>query len=125
MHACFVCDEYPPAPHGGTGSSYRDLAEGLVEAGHHATVIGVYSPKKFAVGKGTDEKIKGVRVIRIPTGPEWLGFKNRKLLDRFRLKRRLTAEHRQAPFDFVEASDYGGWLRFGGPTGVPTIVRIR
>ncbi len=125
MHACFICDEYPPAPHGGTGSSYRDLAEGLVQAGHQTTVVGVYSPKKFLVGNGTDEKLNDVRVIRLPTSPEWMGHKLRKLLDRVRLKRCLVRENRRERFDFIEASDYGGWLRFGGPAGVPTIVRIR
>jgi len=29
MHLGIVCDEFPPAPHGGTGSSYRDLPHGL------------------------------------------------------------------------------------------------
>jgi glycosyltransferase involved in cell wall biosynthesis len=125
MHASFVCDEYPPAPHGGTGSSYRDLAEGLVEAGHQATVFGVYSPRKFPVGKGIDEILNGVRVVRLPMSPEWLRLHLRKLLDRLRLKRALIREHRRSRFDFIETSDYGGWLPFGGPAGAPTIVRIR
>ncbi len=39
MHLRIVCDQFPPAPHGGTGSSYRDLAHGLV-VGYGRTVAG-------------------------------------------------------------------------------------
>jgi len=39
MHVVFVCTEYPPGPHGGTGSSYYDLACGLVRHGHRASVL--------------------------------------------------------------------------------------
>jgi glycosyltransferase involved in cell wall biosynthesis len=125
LHICFVCDEYPPAPHGGTGSSYRDLAEGLVAAEHKVTVIGVYAPKRFDVGEGKDEMINGVRVVRLPGSKAWLRHKLGALADRKRLTRWLTAEHKKTPFHLVEASDYGGWLRYGGPPGVPTVVRIR
>lgn len=124
MHFCFICYEYPPAPHGGTGSSYRDLAEELAAAGHKVTVTGVYSPKQMDVGKGTDEVVNGVRVVRLRTLPGWMGYKLSALADRYRLKRLLTRIHKQTPFDLVEASDYDGWARFRLPK-VPTVVRIR
>jgi glycosyltransferase involved in cell wall biosynthesis len=122
MHACFICNEYPPAPHGGTGSSYRDLAEGLVAAGHRATVVGVYSEK---FGGGTEEKLNGVRVVRLNRSPSWLRYKMGALADRYRISRWLKRENQRTPFDVIEASDYDGLLRFGGPRGVPTVVRIR
>jgi glycosyltransferase involved in cell wall biosynthesis len=125
MHFCFICDEYPPAPHGGTGSSYRDLAEGLVAAGHRATVVGVYAPKNYDIGSGKDETINGVRVARLRSSPAWLRYKMSALADRWRLTQWLKREHQKNPFDIIEALDYGGWLRFGGPDGVPTVVRIR
>lgn len=122
MHACFICSEYPPAPHGGTGSSYRDLAEGLVATGHQATVVGVYAKKN---GGGTEEKLNGVRVVRLDHSPSWLRYKLGALADRYRISKWLARENRKTPFDVIEASDYDGWLRFGGPKGVPTVVRIR
>lgn len=125
MHICFICDEYPPAPHGGTGSSYRDLSEGLVAHGHQVTVVGVYKNPKWHGGKGVDENIKGVRVVRLPNSPSWLRYKLQTLSDRLKITRWLKREHAKTPFHIIEGSDYGGWLRFGGPEGVPTVVRIR
>ncbi|MBA4149465.1 MAG: glycosyltransferase family 4 protein [Verrucomicrobia bacterium] len=125
MHICFICDEYPPAPHGGSGSSYRDLSEGLVAQGHQVTVVGVYKNPQWHGGKGVDETINGVRVVRLPSSPSWLRYKLQTLSDRLKISRWLKCEHQKNPFDIIEASDYGGWLRFGGPAGVPTIVRIR
>ncbi len=122
MHACFICNEYPPAPHGGTGSSYRDLAEGLVAAGHQATVVGVYAKKN---GGGSEEKLNGVRVVRLVPSPTLLRYKLGALTDRYRISRWLDCENKRTPFDVIEASDYDGWLRFGGPKNVATVVRIR
>ena len=125
MHVAIICGEYPPAPHGGTGSSYRDLAEGLVSAGHAATVIGIYPVRQLPNGRASDEIINGVRVVRLPAAPGWLRYRIGALWDRFKLRRWLTREHAWTPYTLVEASDYAGWLRFGGPRGVPTVVRIR
>ena len=125
LHCCFVCEEYPPAPHGGTGSSYRDLSEGLVAAGHRVTVLGVHSPAKYDVGAGRQEVLSGVRVVRLPAAPAWLRYRGGALLDRWRVRRWLEQEHKKTPFSIVEGSDYAGWLRFGAPAGVPSIVRIR
>jgi glycosyltransferase involved in cell wall biosynthesis len=125
LSVCFVCEEYPPAPHGGTGSSYRDLAEGLVGAGHRVTVVGVHAPKKYDVGAGREEVLNGVRVIRMPAAAGWWRYRLGALLDRRRVRRKLEELHRHEPLSVVEASDYAGWLRFGAPAGVPSIVRIR
>jgi glycosyltransferase involved in cell wall biosynthesis len=125
VHVAIICCEYPPAPHGGTGSSYRDLAEGLVSVGHAATVVGVYPAKLLKHGQATDENINGLRVVRLPAAPGWLRYRLGALWDRFKLRRWLAREHAKTPFDLVETSDYAGWLRFGGPRGVPTVMRIR
>jgi glycosyltransferase involved in cell wall biosynthesis len=125
MHVCFICNEYPPAPHGGTGSSYRDLAEGLVAAGHQVTVVGNYYDPKWYAGPVADERINGVRVVRLRCIPVWLPCTLQIFGNRYKLSQWLRHEHTRNPFDIIEASDYGGWLRFGGPPGVPTVVRIR
>jgi hypothetical protein len=43
MRVCFLCNEYPPGPHGGIGTFTQMLARALVQAGHQAWVIGRYS----------------------------------------------------------------------------------
>ncbi|MCX6895282.1 MAG: glycosyltransferase [Verrucomicrobia bacterium] len=124
LHVCFVCDEFPPAPHGGTGSSYRDLAHGLAAAGHRVTVVGVY-PRAVLHKLPPDPQSPNLRIVRRPSFPAWFGWKFRMLADRWRLKRWLARTHRRRPFDVIECSDYGGWLPFGGPRGVTTITRLR
>ena len=123
MHIAIICEEYPPAPHGGTGSSYRDLAEGLVLAGHRATVVGISTTQKITAP--IREERNGVRIIRLPRAPAWMGTRLGGWRERFKLRMILRSEHRRAAFDIVEASDYNGWLSHGGVSGVPTVVRIR
>ncbi len=123
MHIAIVCEEYPPAPHGGTGSSYRDLAEGLVLAGHRATVVGVSTTQKLTAP--IREERNGVRIIRLPRAPSWMGTRLGGWWERFKLRMVLRSEHSRAAFDIVEASDYNGWLSHGGVAGVPSVVRIR
>lgn len=125
LHVCLVCHEYPPAPHGGTGSSYRDLCEALVSHGHKATVVGIYPNLRETGQKQAEEITNGVRVIRFCPSPSWLRYHVQALTDRFRISRWLQREHRENPIQIVEASDYGGWLRFGAPPRVPTVIRIR
>lgn len=123
MHIALVCEEYPPAPHGGTGSSYRDLADGLTSAGHRATVLGISTTKPISLT--SDEYQEGVRVIRIPRAPQFLGTKWGGLFERLRLKAWLRRVHGEHRIGAVECSDYNGWLSWGGIRRVPTIVRIR
>ena len=123
MHVAIVCEEYPPAPHGGSGASYRDLAEGLVLAGHRATVVGVSTTQPQP--ERTDAEQNGVLVIRLPRAHARLGTRLGGWWERWTLRRVLAAEHSRVPFDVVEASDYNGWLSHGGVKGIPAIVRIR
>ena len=123
MHIAIICEEYPPAPHGGTGASYRDLAEGLVLAGHKATVIGVSTTQPLSAR--VDEAQKGVRIIRLPRARPRLGTRLGGSWERWTLRRVLSAEHVRTPFDVVEASDYNGWLSQGAIPSIPSVVRIR
>jgi glycosyltransferase involved in cell wall biosynthesis len=124
MHLGIVCDEFPPAPHGGTGSSYRDLACGMAEAGHKVTVVGVYR-RAILDALPPDKATANLNIQRMRESHALLGWKFQMLSSRRRLRRWLAREHQRQPFDVVEASDYGGWLPFGGPPGVTTVVRMR
>ena len=120
MHIGLICSEYPPVPHGGIGSFLRDLAEGLAGAGHSVTVAGIYRD----LSEGNEENLNGVRVLRIPCAPGFLGYRCGAWYDRARLYGRLSREHRLQPFDLIECPDYAGWLPFGAPRGIPMIVRF-
>lgn len=124
MHIGIICDEFPPAPHGGTGSSYRDLAHGLAAAGHKVTVVGVYRQKILDL-LPPDTATENLRIVRLPSSPLWLRYRLQMLADRWRLKHWLAREHLRNPFTVIECSDYGGWLSSGGPNGVVTITRMR
>lgn len=61
MNILYLCDEYPPGPHGGIGTSVQLLARQMVKLGHTAVVVGFYSP-----GYGGSEQFEdeGVQVYR-------------------------------------------------------------
>jgi glycosyltransferase involved in cell wall biosynthesis len=40
MRICFICNEYPPAPHGGVGTFVQGLARRLARLGHAVAVVG-------------------------------------------------------------------------------------
>ncbi|MBA3828783.1 MAG: glycosyltransferase family 4 protein [Taibaiella sp.] len=42
MNILYLCDEYPPGPHGGIGTIVRQQARALVRKGHHVVVAGYY-----------------------------------------------------------------------------------
>lgn len=125
MHLGLICHVYPPATHGGIGSSNQDLAEGLAANGHRVTAVGFYSRKHVPAGKENRATSNGVNVVRLLQSPSWMRFKPRALWERWRLKRWLEREHAKNKFDLIEFSDYGGWLPWGGPKNVPVVSRLQ
>lgn len=123
MHIGLFSDQYPPYPVGGVGARVTDLARGLVREGHAVTVAGVY-PRNRGVTRLMDERIEGVRVLRIPPAPEWMRWRPGHLWDRYQLSAHFRRLHRETPFDLVEFTDGLGRALFGAPPGVPTAVRI-
>lgn len=63
LRVIFLCNEYPPLPHGGIGVFVADLATRLAAGGVETVVIGV-SPH---VAERIEEEQGGVRVIRLPS----------------------------------------------------------
>lgn len=61
MRILFVCNEYPPVPHGGIGVFVKTLAEALVQEGHTIAVIG-YDP---TVHQHITTHENGVEVFRL------------------------------------------------------------
>jgi hypothetical protein len=123
LNLCIVSTEFPPEPHGGTGSSYHDLAHGLAGAGHSASVIARSAlglERKIHVEQQAPSKSRDcpeLRQSRARGSAVWL--ERRQIL---RAMRRL---HAKKAFTHIEASDYDGLLSHGGLRGLPAIVRIR
>ena len=116
MRICFICNEYPPARHGGIGIFVANLARTLVEAGHQALVIGVYSGSS----RIERERDQGVEVIRLPAIrlPKGSGLINRLWLAGW-----VTALYLRKRFQVLEVPDYQGWA-WAIPPLIPTVMRL-
>lgn len=100
MHVCFLCNEYPPAPHGGIGSFTQTLARALVRRGHQVTAIGFYSPSLGErVGEENDE---GARIVRLPHA-ELPG--TGLVINGARLRGALRRLNHESPIDIIEGPE--------------------
>ena len=102
MHVCFLCNEYPPATHGGIGSFTQTIARELVRHGHRVTSIGIYP-----VRREVSEEDGGVRIIRLPQGriPAL-----RIATNYLRMQEAVRRLHRQSPIDLLEGSERSFFL---------------
>jgi len=126
MKILFVCNEYPPSPHGGIGTFVRTLARQLAARGTPVAVVG------YALGLQADslDDDRGVRVYRLADpyrrfGPVKVGRYAFDLLD---LPRRLYLSQRVDQIavlensDLVESYDWSGPL--GRKTHAPLVMRL-
>lgn len=97
MHVCFVCNEYPPDPHGGIGSVTRTLATALSRRGHRVTVVGY--TVAGTPGVSADGHIK---VIRLPHA-EVPG--TGMLVNGVRLSKALLDLHASDPVDVIDGPE--------------------
>jgi glycosyltransferase involved in cell wall biosynthesis len=101
VHICYVCPEYPPAPHGGIGSFTQTLAREFVNRGHRVTVVGAY-----AEIDAPEDDDQGVRVLRFRFGSI---APLRFLTNRTTIHSAITRVHARLPIDILE----GGELDLG------------
>lgn len=130
MHICFVCREYPPSLRGGGIASYiKEVAHGLLGAGHRVTVIAASDDTRVS----SDEDDEGVRVIRlsggdfvIPQVEEKLMVKKFRMFYRFysyRKKiRRKVLELKDV--DIIEVPEYGAEGYYLDDIGIPVVTRL-
>lgn len=113
MRIAFVCNEYPPLPHGGIGTFVETMATALSHRGHDVTVVGF--------GDRSDERVQqGVRVVEMRrTHLRFAG----NIVSRFRLRSWLQDQIHRGRFDVIEVPDFQGTLPFK-LTGCPVIVRL-
>lgn len=126
MRICFVCNEYPPAPHGGIGIFVRNLARQLTRLGVRIAVVGFDSGLKNTGWSREGE----VRILRLPRprSARW----NRRfgryqigpgiLTERIMLSKAAAAAAREFRADIVESYDWSGPL-WRAPLR-PLVVRL-
>lgn len=117
MKILFVCNEYPPALHGGIGIVTQILARELVRRGHQISVVGVYPKNNALPAIQYDE---GVFVKRIPSsGVRKIGW----IVDRVHLYMTVK-EINSGDVDVVEVPDYQGMAAGWPRMSIPVLVRV-
>lgn len=117
MKICFLCDEYPPARHGGVGSSTRVMARSLVEAGHQVRVAGVYSKMETAPDHEIDQDVEVVRLRSAAGRFSWIQA-------RWMLYRKVAEWARSGEIDLIEVPDMDGWAAGWPALPVPVMARL-
>ena len=117
MRISFICNEYPPAKHGGIGTMTQTIARGLVQAGHSVRVVGLSAWEDNLPASESDE---GVMVWRLKFRPSRFGW-IRARHELFRvIERWATCEL----IDLVEVPDYQGFAAGWPKLAVPVVVRM-
>jgi glycosyltransferase involved in cell wall biosynthesis len=125
MRVLYICNEYPPAIHGGIGVFVRALAERLAAERHDVAVVGLASH----VRENRHANENGVRIVRLP----WPRSRAAERPGRFRIDSAALASRKMlsreaakfaAEFrpDVVESHDWSGPL--WTPPWRPLIVRL-
>ena len=124
VHILFICNEYPPASHGGIGTFVQTLGRELLSQGQQVFVIGYDSH----VTQEIEENDSGVHVWRIPMIREVkfrLGNHNvdpSGVIARIQLSQRVQKLVTQQQIHVVESYDWSGPLWFA--PNCPLIVRL-
>lgn len=125
MRVLYICNEYPPAVHGGIGVFVRSLAEQLASDGHEVAVLGFASHVRQRM-QATEN---GVRIVRLPwprsrgiAGLGSLRIDSAALAARKILSREAALFAAKFRPDVVESHDWSGplWTR----PWRPLIVRL-
>ena len=118
MNICFVCNEYPPASHGGIGTVTQTLARGLVQNGHIVKVIGVYPESSSILAYELDQ---GVEVWRLTKTNKrsYYGW----IIDRIKLFKIIQQWANSGEIDLVELPDWQGMAAFWPNLPIPIVIR--
>jgi len=117
MKICFLCNEYPPARHGGIGRVTRTMAQSLAEAGHEARVIGIY-PKSCQSPEFENDG--GVLVHRLRVNTSRLGWIRARVV----LYRTIAEWATKGLIDVLETPDYEGLVARWPALPVPIVTRL-
>jgi|ERR1017187_2613851 glycosyltransferase involved in cell wall biosynthesis len=113
MRITYLCNEYPPASHGGIGTFLHTMARAMADAGNDVTVAGI--------GNTSDERrSEGVRVITLARSHLHRGY---GMVDRWRLYHWLRRDVPEQRTQMIETPEFEGFL--AAPfSECPVVVRI-
>jgi glycogen synthase len=118
MNILFLCNEYPPGPHGGIGTSTQVLSRALIARNHTVWVLGIYKSTypapKFEVDQGV--QVWRLRQFHLPK----FGW----LIDRWRIFRMVRKLVRSEGIELIDVPDYDGWAAGWGKLSVPVNARL-
>lgn len=117
MKIGFVCNEYPPGPHGGIGTYTQMAARGLVEAGHQVRVVGTYRHDYPAPDV---ENVAGVHVTRLRTPRRRFGW----VWARHKVYQAVRQLCLSGDIDIVEIPDNQGWGACWPRLPAPVVVKL-
>ncbi|PWT93406.1 MAG: hypothetical protein C5B56_00770 [Proteobacteria bacterium] len=117
MKICFLCCEYPPAPHGGIGSVTRVLGRALAAAGHEVRALGLYADLD---GRPPEEFDGGVHVWRMAMPGGTLGWTR----GRRQLFQTVSRWAERGEVDIVEVPDWQGYAAGWPGLRVPVVTRL-
>jgi glycosyltransferase involved in cell wall biosynthesis len=116
MNILYICNEYPPLPHGGIGTVTQILAEGMASLGHKVHVAGVFAN----INADSRELVSDVMIHRLK---QYSGrFKDTK--SRFKLYLYVKKLMKTEKIDVIEAPDFMGPTAFWLGKLPPVIIRL-
>lgn len=114
MHICFLCNEYPPYPHGGIGVFTKTMSEALIDRNHKVTVIGTY-PREWVMNS-QDNK---VNIICLPRSKGKLGM----FIEFLQLRRRVLSVHKDSPIDVIDGPEFS-FIAFPNKYSFVKLIRM-
>lgn len=117
MKICFVCNDYPPGPHGGIGTMTQVLGRALAAAGEQVRVIGMYPATYPAPDRHADGAID---VWRLREAPEHFGWVRARLA----LWKQISRWAHEGQIDVIEVPDYQGVAAGWRALPVPVVCRL-
>lgn len=117
MNICFICNEYPPALHGGIGAVTQTTARALRDRGHNVRVVGVHFKGEEVAPYEEDQ---GIRVWRLSMARSKFGW----LVARHRMYRVVRDWVKRGEIDLIEAPDWQGYTSLWPRVGVPIVNRL-
>jgi glycosyltransferase involved in cell wall biosynthesis len=113
MKITYICNEYPPVPHGGIGTFVHTMAHAMAKEGHEVLIIG-YNEKPV------NRYDNNVHVITLPEYKfRGLGWIINRMKLYFWLLQKVSSEN----IDLIESPEFAGLLPFPFKK-CPVIVRL-
>jgi glycosyltransferase involved in cell wall biosynthesis len=122
MNILYICNEYPPSPHGGIGVMVKGLANYFSKNGHNVFILGQYDIDEDLIE--FDNSVKVYRYKNRRYFPSGLSFFNvcQSWLERKRVHKLINRVINLDQIDIVESFDWSGPII--NEINIPLVVRL-